>query len=266
MRRLDWVSLLLLLIAVAIGVFIFTGYRSLSRTVEVQRAEIRQQQLAIQRSHRRLASVQADQLYMQDAIYGMTDFLELDLLRRLCEAQPDNTYAQRLCRYQNEFQPLIRLFNAATRSRTAMPKDYQATRQNYQALAQYLRAQESSSFRNEWLAIALEGIAYSQLKLNQPREASATISEAASLDPSSALVGITALKLRCVQGADTGTVRSEFSDLGRRLDQMMARTSRLPPDNIERRNARLERQLLEQDSELYLLCDYANLPAPRPPA
>ena len=207
-----------------------------------------------------LAAAVADQLYVRDAVYGTSDFLAQTPLGLLCEQRPDDSYIQRLCQSQNEYMAILTMFNEATRSRTAVPRDYKRSLQDYLKFASFLESRPPSGLNNAWLARALEGVAYSQLKLRNLREAEAAIAKAQPLDPNSAIVGITALKVACAQQSEPELVQKEYAGLNQRLEARVASLSNnagaIP---IALRNAKLEIDLVEQDEELYNLCGYAGV-------
>lgn len=115
-----------------------------------------------------------------------------------------------------------------------------------------------------WLARSLEGVAYADMKLGNLDSASTTISEASRVDPQSAIVGSTALKVMCLRKADPPAVRAQYEELLGRLDARIARSkvSEAPePDRqTEARDAAAERAVLVRDPELYLVCSAAGLP------
>jgi hypothetical protein len=207
-----------------------------------------------------LASAQADQLYVQDATYGAMVFLDDTPLAGLCKARPDDLDIQRRCQYQSNYTAVLKAFNEATSSRTAVPRDYRRTLQSYRTFVRFLESEPPSALRSAWLARALEGVAYSQLKLGRSTEAEATIGQALSLDPYSGMVALTALKSACTKRADPTRVREELAAFRRRLDERVTTIANDPRlGEVARHSTRLERQLLEQDDELYFLCGYADV-------
>lgn len=207
-----------------------------------------------------LAAAQADQLYVQDATYGAMDFLNDTPLGLLCTRRPNDALVQGLCRSQTNYTAILKSFSAATRARATVPRDYGRTLQSYRDFVGLLESQPPSPSRSAWLARALEGVAYSQLKLGRPGEAEATIKEALSLDPNSGMVALTALKTACVQRAPPAAVREQLATFRRRLDERVASIANDPRmGEVARRSTRLERDLLEQDEELYFVCSFANL-------
>lgn len=238
-----------LILAAISAYLIFTQFRDLKSA----RTELDQ-------TRAELAAAKADQLYVQDATYGTMVFLDDTPLGLLCKNRPSDSYVQRLCQSQSDYTALLRLFSAATRSRAATPRDYARTKQNYEEFARYLKSRPADPLRDAWLARALEGVAYSEMKLGQSQRAEATIRNAVSLDPNSGMVALTALKVACDQRTDPAKVRQELAAFKQKLDERVTSVSADPRmSEVARRSTQMERDLLDQDEELAFLCSYAGI-------
>lgn len=110
----------------------------------------------------------------------------------------------------------------------------------------------------EWRSRVWEGIAYSQFKSGDLKEARKSAAQAVALDPYSEFAGATSLKIACTSLESASSVKTEyfrlFKQLMQHLSEMKTRKA-----NLGIRNARLEVEYLQRDAELYHLCAYADL-------
>jgi hypothetical protein len=206
------------------------------------------------------ASARADRLYLEDAVYGTTDFLAAS--RSVCDREGIEPSLASYCAYQSDYLKLLDRFNVAAQARTSSehPKNYNEVAARYQELAQWLSAQPSNPTKNGWLARAHEGLAYARLKQNRVGEARAHVDQARAFDSKSGIVALTWLKVACAEEQPIAAIRQNLDTVRTQLDREVQRVGgSTGPDPIAARNATLERRLLDGDEELYLLCSYAEL-------
>lgn len=142
---------------------------------------------------------------------------------------------------------------AAQRASATSIDDWQAVRGEYAGLSSHLTADLDPG--HQWAARIEEGIAYADYRLGKLDEASARADRAFQLDSRSAFVGLTRLKIACSRKEPKDRVAKLYSDQRRNLEESVRNP--LPP--MDKRYAGYELRSFDRDSEVRLICAYANL-------
>jgi hypothetical protein len=210
------------------------------------------------------AALESANLYLQDKIYTTSDFLDETgaVLAEACQ-QPDLPAALASFCARHRLTPgLILRTNAAAFARAAATTDadHAAVIVRYEEELDYLGTLQRDAGMDGWIARAKEGIAYARLKRGELGEARSLIDEAKRLDRNSSMVGTTAIKIGCAEGADPRLIRAELRGLRRALDSEAARVrADSGASAFALRNAPLERRNVEGDAEMFEMCRHAGL-------
>lgn len=146
----------------------------------------------------------------------------------------------------------------AKRVRASSADDFASIENIYRDLVPKAEVLGNEGAAKQWLARAKEGIAYAQWRQGKLDEGAATIAQAAELDPASAFVGMTSLKIMCARKRPAGEVRKAYSDLSARLARLKAEAARSPFRAVAE-NAALEDGYLRADDSIDYFCGYAQL-------
>ncbi|HMH65429.1 MAG TPA: hypothetical protein VK515_07570 [Rhizomicrobium sp.] len=254
--KLDIIQWVLILVSVGIALFVWSQLSLFRKQAE---------DLA-----RKSATANAQLLVIRDTMIANRDFFSdfRESMKAVCGSP--TAALQTACRNLNpQWTAFLDAYTQAAidRAMAQKPEDFLSVEKSYRSTLPLLKeAVADSDAGSSWKARVLEGIAYAQLKeaAGNPdtaafKNAESGIVAAAGLDKKSAFVGITALKIACTKKTDAAAVNAQFLDLKTRLTDEVNRVGKLKDAILGQRNASLELQYLQQDSELYYLCRYANL-------
>lgn len=258
-----------ILLSIVLSIVILASFRSIGARLDAQNREIARNREIIESQRRQIAGFKSSDLYLMDALIGTSDFMSRFAAGyEQIKGRPTSTQMLQTVYYQGAGAALLSRLNEAAfaRKQARSPDDQRRVEQLYQAVATETAGRLGGIENDGWAARAQEGVAYARLQRGDLAAADAAIREATRLDPHAAVVGTTRLKIACARRDPPEAIRADLARLRAVLDGEVARTRSIAdPTDIVPRNARLERDYVEKDDELFLLCEAAGI-APRPAA
>lgn len=144
---------------------------------------------------------------------------------------------------------------AAKRAAASTDDDWKAVRSAYVGLKVQLSSEVDPG--RLWAARVEEGAAYADYRLGDLVTAEASAQRAFLLDNRSAFVGLTRLKIACAKHRPAEEIAQLYSEQRRNLEESIAS----PVAPMDKKYAGYELRYFDRDSEVRLVCAYANLPA-----
>ena len=246
-----WAAILVAL--VTIGLF-WANVEGLRSRVVTQQREIQQRDAALAAVDATIAQRKSQLLVAQDAFVANSDVL--NQASDTCKSAQPSTQAYNICSALGVYwMKFVQPYNAAVSSRTSAT-DFSKVEEAYRDVVPTFGESNAS---DDWKARVLEGIAYAQFRQGKLQAARGQIDMALRLDPGSAFVNATALKIACANRAPASAIRESDKAVRDRLDKNYQVALHNSGATTQQRDTQLEKLYFDSDTELLNVCGYAGL-------